>query len=153
MEKDSRMPKPLLPVALLIAGVLAAGIVRAGDEPNLRIVATGITSDKGSVIVWVYDKADDWLSDRFRTQKSVVVAGNRTGDAVTIELKLPAGEYAFSVFQDVNDDGKLARSFFGRAREPAGLSNNLRRRFLPERYQDAKFTLGAALLEQKIALK
>ena len=146
------MRKSLLPVALMIAGVFAAGFVRAGDEPNLRIVATGVTSDKGSVIVWVYDKKDDWLSDRYRTQKSVVVAGHRVAGAVTLELKLPAGEYALSVFQDVNDDGKLARNFIGLPKEPAGLSNNTVPRFGPPRYKNAKFMIGATPAEQRIAL-
>jgi uncharacterized protein (DUF2141 family) len=142
----------LLTPATIAVALLACSLARAGDEPNLRIVATGLKSDKGSVIVWVYDKSDDWLSDRFRTQKSIVVAGHRVDGAVTIELKLPAGEYAFTVFQDENNDGKLARNFIGLPKEPAGLSNNLRPRFGPPRYKDAKFTLGAALVEQKIAL-
>ena len=139
-------------MAIVVLGVLAAVAARADDQPNLRIVATNLKSDKGSVIVWVYDKSDDWLSDRFRTQKSVVVAGHRVDGNVTLELKLPAGEYAFSVFQDEDNDGKLARNMFGLPKEPAGLSNNLRPHFGPPRYKDAKFTLGAALLEQKIKL-
>jgi uncharacterized protein (DUF2141 family) len=138
--------------ALMIVSLLAATHAQAGDEPNLRIVATNLKSDKGSVIVWVYDKPEDWLSDRFRTQKSVLVAGHRVDGNITIELKLPAGEYAFSVFQDEDNDGKLARNFIGLPKEPAGLSNGLRPRFGPPRYKDAKFTLGAALTEQKIAL-
>ena len=146
------MRKSILVLVVSAIGLSAATFARAGDEPNLRIVATHVKSDKGSIIVWVYDKADDWLSDRFRTQKSVVVAGHRVEDTVTIELKLPAGEYAYSVFQDLDSDGKLARNFIGLPKEPAGLSNNLRPLFGPPRYKNAKFTLGAALVVQKIAL-
>lgn len=147
------MNQSLLPAALIFVGLLASVGARAGDEPNLRIVVTNVASDKGSLIVWVYDKAEDWRSDRFRTQKSVVVAGHRTGDAVTIDLKLPAGEYAYSVFQDINDNGKLERNLFGHAKEPIALSNNLGWRFLPDSYKRAKFTLGTALLEQRIKLR
>jgi len=143
-------------VALLLA---PAGMpVMAADSTdlaaNLRVVATNVKSDQGKIYLWVYDKKDDWLSDRYRTQKSVTVAGNRTDDTVTTELLLPAGEYALSVFQDVNDDGKLARNFIGIPKEPAGLSNNLRPRFGPPKYKDAKFNLTVgAMVEQKIALQ
>jgi uncharacterized protein (DUF2141 family) len=143
-------------VALLLA---PAGMpVMAADSTdlaaNLRVVATNVKSDQGKIYIWVYDKKDDWLSDRYRTQKSVTVAGNRTDDTVTTELLLPAGEYALSVFQDVNDDGKLARNFIGIPKEPAGLSNNLRPRFGPPKYKDAKFNLTVgAMVEQKIALQ
>ena len=143
-------------VALLLATAGTTVMAADGTEPdaNLRIVATNVKSDQGKLYVWVYDKKDDWLSDRYRTQKSVTVAGNRTNDTVTLELLLPAGEYALSIFQDVNDDGKLARNFIGLPKEPAGLSNNLRPRFGPPKYKDAKFdhTVGT-LVEQKIELQ
>ena len=143
-------------VALLLA---PAGMpVMAADSTdlaaNLRVVATNVKSDQGKIYVWVYDKKDDWLSDRYRTQKSVKVAGNRTDGTVVLELLLPAGEYALSVFQDVNDDGKLARNFIGIPKEPAGLSNNARPGFGPPKYKDAKFVITPdALVEQKIDLQ
>jgi uncharacterized protein (DUF2141 family) len=148
-------------VALLVATAGTAVIAADGTQAdltqadaNLRIVATNVKTDQGKLYVWVYDKKDDWLSDRYRTQKSIAVAGNRTNDTVTLELLLPAGEYALSIFQDVNDDGKLARNFIGLPKEPAGLSNNLRPRFGPPKYKDAKFdvTVGT-LVEQKIELQ
>jgi uncharacterized protein (DUF2141 family) len=141
-------------LAPLLAALLAGGTALAADQANLRVVATNVETDQGKIYVWVYDKKDDWLSDRYRTQKSVPVAGNRQGDRVTVELLLPAGEYALSIFQDVNDDGKLERNFIGLPKEPAGLSNNLRPKFGPPKYKDAAFpvTVGA-LTEQKIELQ
>ena len=142
--------KHLITIAALLAGAAAV----AADDVNLRVIATNVKSDQGKLYVWVYDKKDDWLSDRYRTQKSVAVAGNRSGDKVTLELLLPAGEYALSIFQDVNDDGKLERNFIGKPKEPAGLSNNLRPKFGPPKYKDAAFpvTVGS-VTEQKIELQ
>lgn len=136
------------------AALLTGAAAIAADDINLRVVATNVQSDQGKLYVWVYDKKDDWLSDRYRTQKFVTVAGNRDGDKVTVELLLPAGEYALSIYQDVNDDGKLERNFIGLPKEPAGLSNNLRPRFGPPKYKDASFpvTVGT-VTEQKIALQ
>jgi uncharacterized protein (DUF2141 family) len=149
--------KHTAPLAALLAALFAGGALpaaHAAGENNLRVVATNVKSDQGTLYVWVYDKKDDWLSDRVRTQKPVKVAGNRTGDRITVELLLPAGEYALSVFQDVNDDGKLARNFIGIPKEPAGLSNNLRPKFGPPRYKDAVFTVAVGTVtEQKIELQ
>jgi len=138
----------------IFAALLLGSAAAMADGPNLRVVATNVKSDEGKVYVWVYDKKDDWLSDRYRTQKSVEVAGNRAGDRITIELLLPAGEYALSVFQDVNDNGKLESNFIGIPREPAGLSNNVRPRFGPPKYKDAVFTVAVGTVtEQKIELR
>jgi uncharacterized protein (DUF2141 family) len=120
---------------------------------TVRITATHVTSDAGSIIAWVYDSADNWLSDRWRTRKIVPVAGHRVDDSVTMEIDLPPGQYALSVFQDADDDGKLARNFIGLPKEPAGLSNNLRPRFGPPRFKDAVFTVGDQPVEQRIRLE
>lgn len=138
-------------IALALSAVVApAGFAAAG---TLRVVATNVKSDQGSIVVWVYDNADKWLGDGWRTQKVTAVAGNRKDDSVTVELDLPPGDYALSVFQDVENDGKLARNFIGIPKEPAGLSNNLRPKFGPPRFKDAKFTVGDALVEQRIELR
>jgi uncharacterized protein (DUF2141 family) len=139
--------------SILLAGLLFSAAVSAAESPNLRVIATNVRSDAGQVIVWVYDNKDDWLSDRYRTFKSVKVAGNRVGDSVTLELLLPPGEYALSVFQDVDNDTKLKSNFIGLPKEPAALSNNLRPKFGPPRYKDAVFTIGDQLVEQKLALQ
>jgi uncharacterized protein (DUF2141 family) len=142
--------KYFITIAALLAGAGAA----AADDVNLRVVATNVKTDQGKLYVWVYDKKDDWLSDRYRTQKSVAVAGNRQDDKVTVDLLLPAGEYALSIFQDVNDDGKLERNFIGLPKEPAGLSNNLRPKFGPPKYKDAAFpVVVGTVTEQKIELQ
>lgn len=139
--------------SILLAGLLFSATVSAAENANLRVIATNVQSDKGQIIVWVYDKKDDWLSDRYRTVKSVKVAGNRAGDSVVVELLLPPGEYALSVFQDVNDDTRLERNFIGIPKEPAALSNNLRPKFGPPKYKDAVFTIGKDPVEQKLALQ
>lgn len=146
--KTTTMRRHALVLALL--GMLAPWL--AADAATLRITATNIQSDAGSLIVWVYDKADDWLSERWRTRKILAVAGNRVDDTLTLELELPPGEYAFTVFQDLDDDTRLARNFIGLPKEPSGLSNNLRPRFGPPRYKDAVFTLGEQSVEQRIRI-
>ena len=135
--------------ALLAALGLLPGLAAAG---NLRVIVTNVESDQGSVIAWVYAGAERWLGEDIFRVASVPVAGNRTDDSVTLEIDLPAGEYALSVFHDLDGDGKLKRSFIGIPKEPAGLSNNVVPRFGPPKYKDAKFTVGSEPAEQRIAL-
>ena len=135
--------------ALLLATCAAAAPARSTE---LRVTATNVGSDAGSLVVWVYDSADSWLGDGWRTQKVVKIAGNRQDGAISVQLDLPPGEYALSVFHDLNDDGKLARNFIGIPKEPAGLSNNLRPKFGPPRFKDAKFTVADTPVEQRIEL-
>ncbi len=119
----------------------------------LRVIVSNLQSDTGSVIIWVYDGPDKWLSDTaWRTRKIVTVAGNRANGSLTAELQLPPGTYALSVFHDVNADGRLERNFIGLPKEPAGLSNNLRPKFGPPRWAKAQFTVTADGAEQRIAL-
>ncbi len=139
--------------SILLAGLLFSAAVSAAGDPNLRVIATNVQSDAGQIIVWVYDNKDDWLSDRYRTFKNVKVAGKRVGDSVTLELLLPPGEYALSVFHDLDNDTKLKRNFIGLPKEPAALSNNPRPKFGPPRYKDAVFSIGDQLVEQKLALQ
>jgi uncharacterized protein (DUF2141 family) len=146
-----------MPIRRVILAFTAAtclpGLALAADGV-LRVVATNVADDRGSVIVWVYDNKDAWLSDEgWRTRKVVRVAGARQDGTVAVEIALPPGEYGFTVFHDVNDDGKVERNFIGLPKEPAGLSNNLRPKFGPPRWAKAKFALAAAGTEQRIALR
>ncbi|MCC7489927.1 MAG: DUF2141 domain-containing protein [Gammaproteobacteria bacterium] len=145
------MRVPFIPSCLLLLGAVAP--LAPATATALRITATNVQDDAGSIVVLVYDSADHWLSERWRTRKRVPVAGQRVDDTVTLELDLPPGQYAFSVFQDRDDDGRLARNFLGMPKEPAGLSNNLRPRLGPPRFRDALFTLGEQPLEQRIRLE
>lgn len=124
-----------------------------GSDTTLRVVGTHIKNDTGSFVVLVYDSQDTWLGDNWRTRKIVPVAGNRVDDTISVELSLPPGEYALSVYQDVDDDGKLARNFVGIPKEPAGLSNNVRPKFGPPKFRDAMFTVGDGPVEQRIRLQ
>ncbi len=59
-----------------------------------------------------------------------------------LEIKdLPPGEYAVIVFQDLNGNNELDKSFLGIPTEPVGASNNPSYRFGPPRWEDCKFQM------------
>ncbi|WP_052191699.1 DUF2141 domain-containing protein [Cetobacterium sp. ZWU0022] len=65
--------------------------------------------------------------------------------------ELPAGDYAYIVFHDENENGTLDTNFMKIPKEPTGSSNNFRPKFKPN-YDDFKFTLDEKVT-QKIDLK
>lgn len=133
-----------------LAALLAMPIAAVAE--NLRVIVSNVKSDQGSMVVWVYAGPDRWLSDDVFLKQDLPVAGNRAGDTVTLQLALPPGEYALSVFQDVDGNGEMARNFMGIPKEPAGLSNNAVARFGPPKYKDAKFEIADQPVEQRIKL-
>ncbi len=64
--------------------------------------------------------------------------------AVRIDSQLPPGNYAVSVYEDLNGNHKLDRSFLGIPSEPVGASNNPGVRMGPPRFNDCSFRLGGA---------
>lgn len=136
-------------LAVLAGMTLTALHAAAGD---LRVMVSNVTGATGSVIVLVYDRAERWLGDEVYLRAGRDVGTARQGDTVTFQLSLPPGDYALSVFHDIDGDGRMARSFFGLPQEPAGLSNNARPRFGPPRWRDARFELRELPVVQRIRL-
>jgi uncharacterized protein (DUF2141 family) len=149
-----RLPgKTLSPLALLF-GVALALVTRA-DAPtgSIFVELVGLKSVEGTVYIAVYDSDDNWLSDDTVLEKSLVIAESREGDTVRTELQLPLGEYALSVFYDINGNGELDTNFIGLPKEPIALSNNAKAKFGPPKYKDAVFTLGFEPVIQRIDIK
>ncbi len=147
------MSKP--PCSCLVSlALLALSGVAAADNGTLRIVATHIRSDEGSLVIGVYNDAKTWLSADAAISMIVPVAGNRQGDSVTVELPVPPGAYAVSLFQDINGDGQLSTNFLGIPKEPTGTSNNGRPAFRAPRFSNGLFNVAAGeTIEQQIWMK
>jgi len=52
---------------------------------------------------------------------------------------IPAGEYAVSIFHDIDKNGELNTNAIGIPNEPYGFSNDARGRFGPPKFKNAKF--------------
>ena len=136
-------------VVALVLALFAASLQAA----PLTITVTNVAGDTGSVVVRIYDGADNWLSERGWRTRKIVAAAERAGDAITITLDLPPGEYAVLAFHDANDDGKLPRNFLGRFGEPAGASNGAHSWLGAPDWKEARFTLEAEPLAKSVALE
>ncbi len=102
---------------------------------SLRIAVSNIRPMEGTVRVALYNRADLFMKQPFRLQE---VKAEKEVCIITF-ANLPNGEYACSIFHDVNDNGILDTGPFGIPREPWGFSNNARGRFGPPDFEAAKF--------------
>ena len=121
--------------------MLLATTVVAADESELRLEISGLANEEGRVYFSVYNSEDTWLGEERVTGAAVDIADAMEGEIVVATVKLPPGDYAISIFYDVNANGELDTNFIGIPKEPVALSNNAKARFGPPKYKDALFTL------------
>lgn len=105
------------------------------ENATLRVEVSNF-ENKPSTKIWVsVFNEKDFLKKSIQT-KSVNISGTKA----VVEFTLPAGEYAVSTYQDINNNGKLDRYIIGKPKEPYGFSNNVKP-FGPPAYKACKFTL------------
>jgi uncharacterized protein (DUF2141 family) len=134
-------------VNLLTAALLAwTGAVQAAD---LTVGIEGLKNANGQVLVAVFDRAADFLKQPVR-----VAAVNAQQGTVKVSIAgLPAGDYALSVFQDENGNGKLDKNVVGMPTEPYGFSNDAVGNYGPPSFQDATVRLADTGGTATIALR
>lgn len=117
--------------AALFAAVLPA------YAAELTINVDGVASDQGEIKVAIYNSAESFLGKPLRGLAAPAHDGK-------VQLKvsdLPPGDYAFAVYHDANNNGKMDRNVVGMPTEDYAFSNNaLGKRGAP-RYEDARISL------------
>lgn len=108
------------------------------QQHTLTIEIEGFENDKGQLVLGVCNKKENFLKEfaygdvvKIKNKKATVVIKN-----------LPSGEYAISLFHDVNSNNILDKNIFGIPSEDYGFSNNASGTFGPPKYEDAKFNLN-----------
>ena len=105
--------------AVTVILVLASAVLTASQEASIRLEVSGVKPGGGIVYLAVFDSAEGWRKNvplRTLTLQSAA-------RIVEAALALPPGEYVFSLYQDLNANGKLDTNFIGIPREPVGISN------------------------------
>ena len=131
------MKNLLLIFAILLSGILTTN---AQEETfDLTIQISGLNSDKGTLLIALYDKKENFLKKIFKGN-AIKIKDKKS--EVTFN-KVPKGEYAVSFIHDVNDNKKMDTNFLGIPKEDYGCSNNARGFMGPPKYDDAKFNLDS----------
>lgn len=104
----------------------------------------------GTLYTTLYKGPKNFLNTS-KAYKTIVTQLNNENRKVIIK-NIPNGEYAFSMYLDKNNNGKLDTGLFKIPKEPAIFSNNYKPKFKPS-YNSAKFTIKNKVTLQKITLK
>jgi uncharacterized protein (DUF2141 family) len=143
-----------LPSSLLLTALLsiayAAGA--AADETTVRVVVSHVVKQDGVLMAGAYSSPETWLGATTVASKQVPVAGNVRDGTVIFEMLLPPGNYALSVFQDMNGNRKLDTNFIGIPTESSGSSNDAPAKWGPPKFKDAVVTVGDQPMDIKIRL-
>ena len=127
---------------LLIFAILFSGILTTNAQEetfDLTIQISGLNSDKGTLLIALYDKKENFLKKIFKGN-AIKIKDKKS--EVTFN-KVPKGEYAVSFIHDENDNKKMDTNFLGIPKEDYGCSNNARGFMGPPKYDDAKFNLDS----------
>ncbi len=133
------------------------------EAAELSIAVEGIHSSRGTVMIGLYDSAEGFKRavDAADSQ-AILIAPSRyaalalrasaaVNNIVTLGNVDP-GRYAVIVVQDVNNNAKLDRSFFGVPMEPYGFSNNATGYLEAPSFDDAAVLLDGGATSIRILL-
>lgn len=141
------MPHSLLPKIMKLKYALCLSAFcffsTSAIATELQLEISGFEATTGTLFVSVFDNKKDWLTERQFAEGSVVVADVINEGKVHVSFELAPGEYAVSIYQDVNNNGKMdTRRIIPIPTEPIGLSNNILPKFGPPKFKQTKFLLG-----------
>ncbi|MBQ1709525.1 MAG: DUF2141 domain-containing protein [Treponema sp.] len=86
---------------------------------NVKLKITNVKPNEGKVIISIHGSKDSFKN---HTADKIIVL-ETTASEIETSLELPEAEFAFSVYQDLNSDGKLNANLVGIPKEPFGFSN------------------------------
>ena len=140
------MSKILLPLSL---AMIWFNLHAQAPTYTLTIEIVNVKNEKGNLFLALFNSAESFEKDqRFKSKVQKAEAGK----VVAIWQGLPAGNYAFKIFHDENDNKAIDTNFFGIPSEAYAFSNNAKASFGPPDYEDAQFTLDQNIV-QTIKLK
>lgn len=106
---------------------------------NLKVAVTNIKETKGKIDMGVFNSAESFLEKgyEFKTESKII-----DSDSIVITLQnLEPGDYAISLFHDINSDNVCNLNLFGIPTEPYGFSNNFKPKLSKPTFADCMFSL------------
>lgn len=149
MSSNKRLYR-ILSVAVLISIFQFLSGFSFLEKGKVIINIRGLKSDKGELILAIFNDKNDYLKKDFIHKKVKV---SKAGDTVVTFEDLPKGEYSVSVIHDENKNGKLDKNVVGIPKESFGFSNVSLGWFGPPSYENTKFELLDESVEVVVKLK
>jgi len=127
-------PAVLIPFMLLSARIVDA-------QPPVALRFCNIEKAQGALFLAVYNQEAGFMNEK-KAVYTEVIPLDQNG-CVEKKLQLPPGNYAISCFHDVNNNGRMDKTFVGIPKEPYGLSGNYTSKFSPPTWAETNVFIGA----------
>ena len=125
---------------LLLLFIALFNTSNAVETFDLKVTVTNVKTLKGTVEIGIFNNANTFLEKgkEYKVNSKVV-----TNNTVEFTFKdVPKGDYAISIYHDVNADKECNMNFIGIPKEPYGFSNNFRPKFAKPTFNDCKIELS-----------
>lgn len=139
IERLGRILLPLFVVVVCSIILAAQGPI----ETHLAINVELTPHATGELAYLVFSSPSGFPGDPNRALRHGFLPIPANVQKLTVELDLPPGEYAVTVYEDLNSNHNLDHNLIGIPREPVGVSNNPPARLGPPRFSKSSFHLGA----------
>lgn len=145
----ARINRMLMPVLL---GAILSMILHAqpSAKRHLSIDVRLAGNAHGELAYLIFNSPSGFPGDRAKAIRQGFLPIPAGAQQMHIDADLAPGNYAVSVYEDLNGNHKLDANILGIPREPVGASNNPRPRMGPPRFNDCSFQLSA--IEQTITI-
>lgn len=115
--------------------------LQENSKGSIEIVVNGIKSINGQINVALYNSSANFnIIEKAFFKQTYFINGNTTILSIP---NVPIGEYAISLFHDVNKNLQIDKNMFGIPKEGFAFSNNATANFGPPAWNDAKFAVVA----------
>lgn len=113
----------------------------SSETHTLTITIDNIKNLEGTLEIGIFNEGDRFLEEG-QAYKSISIDVKDYSETLVIE-DLPKGDYAISLYHDINANGKCDRNLFGIPKEPYAFSNNFRPKFSAPTFGDCEFNLNS----------
>lgn len=122
--------------------LLCSNLISQTNEYQLKIQINNNKAPNSNLVIKIWSNGNYMNSKPFR---EIILKSGPDFSFIADVNNLPIGEYGISVFQDINNNNKLDKTFFGKPKEPYGFSNNAKPYLGPPGYEKVKFTFNKDL--------
>jgi uncharacterized protein (DUF2141 family) len=121
---------------IIIGSMLLLSFFEISAQKKLTVIVDGFKEVKGKMILGIYNSDSTYMKKAYQ---GYAVDVTDTGLELTVEL--PEGEYAISLYHDVNENGKLDSGLYGIPVESYGFSNNAKGTRGAPGFEESKFSV------------
>jgi uncharacterized protein (DUF2141 family) len=127
---------------LVLASCLTGLSAQARTESRLLIEVRLPANAHGEVAYLVFDSPKGFPGDVSKAVRHGFVPIPTGTRQLVIDTSLQPGDYAVTVYEDLNSNHKLDHNMLGIPQEPVGASNNPHPHFGPPHFDECSFHLG-----------